>query len=101
MAQIKPDIIADITLYPTDEGGRRTAIQGDWYSCPCLTTPSSFEEGRDCRILLYGQIVAPGETARLGVAFLSGEEAAARIRAARQFFLWEGGIIGEGRVVSG
>jgi len=55
--------------------------------------------GWDCRILLNGASIAPGETRRLGFIFLSGEEAAAIMRKAGKFYLWEGGIIGEAIVV--
>ena len=31
-----PDLIADVLIYPTEEGGRATAIQPG-YGCPCFT----------------------------------------------------------------
>jgi hypothetical protein len=96
MKQIEPDIIADITLYPTNRGGREAAIRGG-YSCVCLLEGTD----RGCHILLHGRAVAPGETARVGVTILLGEEEAATLFfPARRFFLWEGRIVGEGTVIS-
>jgi hypothetical protein len=57
-------------------------------------------EGRDCRVLLDGRSIAPGESARVGMIFLSPDSAAI-FQAAGKFYLWEGGIIGEAQVVPG
>jgi hypothetical protein len=42
--------------------------------------------------------MAPGETRRVGIAFLSPDEALPEILRAGKFFLWEGRIIGEATV---
>ena len=52
--------------------------------------------------LLGDQEVKPGETRRaVGFVFLSGKEAADKMRAAGKFYLWEGHFIGEAVVVEG
>lgn len=56
-------------------------------------------EGQDCRVLLDGRSIAPGESARVGMIFLS-PDSAALFRAAGKFYLWEGGIIGEATVAN-
>jgi hypothetical protein len=95
---LHPHLIVDVTLYPTAEGGHDHSIGGDRYGCPCKLHPDDFE-GRDGFLILNGLKVWPGETRRMGIAFLSGEESASIFRAAGKFYLWEGRIIGEAVVV--
>jgi hypothetical protein len=94
---MKPDLIVEVTLYPTSEGGRRRSIVGEWFSCPCKLRRDDFE-ARDCRLLLNGSEMSPGETRRLGIKFLS-DDSAPIFRAAGRFYLWEGAIIGEAVVM--
>jgi len=98
LAGIRPDLFADVTLYTSEQGGKATAILGLWYGCPCEIEGAKW--AWDCRIALGHLPLRPGETRRVGIAFLSGEEAAMAIRAAGRFVLWEGRPIGEGVVVS-
>jgi len=95
---MQPELIVDLKLYPTSEGGRRGPIMGKWFGCPCKFRKEDFE-ARDCRVLLDGSSIAPGESARVGMIFLS-TDSAALFRAAGKFYLWESGIIGEAVVVS-
>jgi hypothetical protein len=95
---MQPELIVDLTLYPTIEGGRRGPILGKWFGCPCVLRKEG-SEGRDCRVLLDGRSIAPGESARVGMIFLS-PDSAALFRAAGKFYLWEGGIICEAIVIS-
>jgi hypothetical protein len=96
---IKPDLIADVTLYPTSQGGKKIPIGPDWFGCPCMVGKDS-SDAWDCRLLLDGRSMSPGETRRVGISFLSGEKAAQAFRAAGKFYLWESRIIGEAIVVS-
>ena len=59
--------------------------------------PAQF--GYDALPLLGDEPLMPGSERRLGFLFLS-EDGAEAIRRAGKFFLWEGGFIGEGSVVS-
>lgn len=93
-----PELIADITLYPTQQGGRKKPTPSDWFGCPCVLSKELLE-GWDCRILLQGLALMPGETRRLGMIFLSAELAIPALRAAGKFYLWEGHAIGEGVIV--
>ena len=43
---------------------------------------------------------APGERRRLGFVFLNGEDAAAVLRRAGTFYLWEGRFIGGAKVLT-
>ena len=52
----------------------------------------------DCRLLVGGEPIAPGETRDVGIVFLSPEIGPA-FAIAEKFLLWEGRIIGEGNKV--
>jgi hypothetical protein len=98
MRDASPELVADVTLYPTEEGGRKTPTSPDWFGCPCFTSKEHLE-GWDCRILLQGVPLSPGETRRVGMVFLSPDLAVLALRKAGKFYLWEGHAIGEGVVV--
>jgi hypothetical protein len=94
-------LIADVTLYATAEGGRRLPAFPGW-GCPCcLSKKTPIVAAYDTWPLLGDTAIQPGESRRLGFVFLSGETAAKLFRDAGKFFLWEGGFIGEAIVVSG
>ena len=92
-----PQLIADVTLCSTRDGGRVTPIQPG-YGCPCFVSKELLQEGYDGFPLLR-EPLAPGESRRLGFIFLSGMYAANKFRKAGKFSLWEGKIIGEAEVV--
>lgn len=93
-----PQLIADVTLYPTAEGGKKLAAQPGW-GCPCAVSKSPPLIGYDAWPLLE-EPLAPGDRRRLGFVFLFGEEAAHVFRKAGIFYLWEGRFVGEAVVVS-
>jgi len=43
-----PDIIIAVRFFLPEEGGRKTPIRGEFYSCPLFLG----EEGFDCRLIL-------------------------------------------------
>ena len=57
--------------------------------------------GYDAWPFLDNGDLLPGETRRLGFYFLSHEEAVPLMCKAGHFYLWEGGFIGEAKVVDG
>jgi hypothetical protein len=89
-------LVADVILYPTAEGGRQTAVLPGW-GCPC-TIEKEVRVGWDAWPLLGDAPLAPGESRRLGFVFLSPEGLATMQKAGR-FYLWEGRFIGEATVV--
>jgi hypothetical protein len=93
-----PLLIADLTLYTTDEGGKKLAAQPG-FGCPCAVSKAAPLVGYDGWPMLT-EPLSPGECRRVGFVFLSGEEAAAVFRRAGVFYLWEGRFIGEAVVVS-
>jgi hypothetical protein len=99
MTDAPPDLVADITLYPTERGGRRGPTPPEWFACVCLLAPDD-GRGWDCRLLLGGRSLLPGETRRVGMVFLSDGEAVAMLRNADRFLLWDGRVVGEGTVRS-
>lgn len=95
----EPHLVADVTMYETDRGGRRQPAVPGW-GCPAMLSQDYPLTGWDVLLLLRDQPIAPGEKRRLGFYFLSGETGAALFRKAGRFYLWEGGFIGEARVVA-
>jgi hypothetical protein len=95
---VAPQLIADVTLYPSTAGGRKSAAQPGW-GCPCCVSKDSPIVGYDGWPLLGDLALAPGESRQLGFVFLSGDEAVALFRNSGVFYLWEGGFIGEAKVV--
>jgi hypothetical protein len=91
-----PDLTADLYLYPTDAGGRKSAIALGW-GCPC-SKDKALVEGWDCYPLLHSEMM-PGERRTLGFVFLSGAEATSALIANDRFYLWEGSFIGEAKII--
>jgi len=94
-----PDIVADVWLYSTDEGGRASPMSLG-YGCSCFAANDFAAGGWDARLQLGDAVFAPGTNRRVGFVFLSGREAAEVMWEAGRFFLWEGRFIGEATVVS-
>lgn len=95
---MSPQLIADVTLYPPSEGGRKSTAFPGW-GCPCVVSKSQPIVGYDGYPLLGDTPLEPGTQRRLGFVFLSGEHAAEIMQSAGKFYLWEGGFIGEAIVV--
>ena len=92
----EPHLIADVTLYATNAGGREEPVYLGW-GCPCL--PSRAAPGWDGWPLIGEDPLVPGETRRVGFHFMSGDEAANVMRKAGRFYLWEGRLVGEAEVI--
>jgi hypothetical protein len=95
---MSPDLIAEVTLYPTEAGGK-TAPALPGFHCPCVVSRTPPWVGHAAKMLL-DEPLHPGEKRRVGFAF-SLRESVEVILDARQFFLWEGRIVGEASVVEG
>lgn len=92
----RPEVLADLSFYPTSVGGRNNpALTG--YRCPCSASPKS-GPFFDARFNLGEAQMRPGERRRVGISFLSalGEEMAKR---AGTIYLWEGRFVGEASLV--
>lgn len=97
MTEAPIHFMIDLTLYPTSEGGRREAIARDNFATPCKLT-SEDDMLYDCRLRLFGQVILPGETKRVGIRFL-WDEHAPLFREARKFYLSDSRIYGVAELV--
>ena len=93
----KPDLFADVYLYPPELGGRDDPILPG-FGCPIVISNQPPWVGWDGWALLGDDALFPGHRRRLGFLFLTsaGRDA---IKQAGRFYLWELGIIGEGSVI--
>jgi len=92
----QPDLIADLYLYGEADGGKAMPICIG-FGCPCCAD-KSLSEGWDGYPLLEREMT-PGERRRVGFVFMSGEDAVNALTTSDRFYLWEGKIIGEARIV--
>ena len=97
---MKAELVADVTLYPTMYGGPTGPLTAEWIGCIANVAKRN-SQSWDCRLILDGRPMWPGETRRLGICFLSREKAAQIFREAGKFYLWAAGFFGEAIVVSG
>lgn len=93
---VSPELVADVYLYPTTDGGKQLTVQPGW-GCACSCSKLTDAVFYDGWPLLHASF-APGERRRLGFVFLA-EDAATILRQAGTFYLWEGRFIGEAIVV--
>ena len=93
-----PHLIAEVSMYEVTEGGRTGPAYSGW-GCPCMLSRKEPLIGYDALPLIGDKPLLPGETRRLGFAFLSHEEAVPIMRVAGRFLLWEGRFVGEAVIV--
>ena len=94
----KPDLVADVRLYLSEEGGKSAAaVRG--YGCPLFTTKDTSLGGWDARMQLGDEPFPPGTERRVGFVFLT-QEGSQKVKIAGRFYLWDGGFVGEGTVVA-
>ncbi len=67
-----PQLVADVVLYPSDAGGRRTTAYPGW-GCACMLSKSEPSVGYDGWPLLGDDPIKPGDSRRLGFVFFSPE----------------------------
>jgi len=95
---MRSELIAVVTLYSTSDGGRRSSILPG-FGCPCFKSKDLSIPAWDGWPQLQGFEMSPGETRTLGFVFLSGEIAAREFIDTGVFYLWDGKIIGEAKVI--
>ncbi len=94
-ASLKPDIIAEIQLYPTEAGGRSGPTPADKFGCLFEIEGEYF----DCRLLLEGVgALSPGQTATVPIMFLRPDLVHGSLTISRRFHLWDGKRIADGQV---
>lgn len=97
LSRMAPQLIADVVMYAADAAGRKSPAFAGW-GCPCIASKVEPISGYDGWPLLGESTLHPGDERRLGFVFLSPEAPEILTRAGT-FYLWEGGFIGEARVV--
>ena len=94
-----PHLVADVRMYATDSEGRKGPAALGW-GVPCMISLAEPLKGWDAwPIFDENRPLEPGENRQVGFYFLSGDEAARAMRDAGHFYLWEGRVVGEARVV--
>ena len=91
-----PELTAELHLYSTEDGGKKLPLVLG-YGCPCSTDKDT-REAWDGYPLVDSPMM-PGEKRTVGFIFLSGAEAVKALSAAECFYLWEGRLVGEARIV--
>ncbi|MBI1847688.1 MAG: hypothetical protein HYR86_12040 [Candidatus Rokubacteria bacterium] len=92
---MKPDILARVTLYRTEQGGRRRPTPSSRFGCLFQVDGEYF----DCRLLLdKSGPLNPGQTAVVAVKFLSPQLLKGHLRRSKPFKLWENKPIASGKV---
>lgn len=92
---MKPDAVISVRFLTTAEGGRNTAVEGQFYACPLFVENQAF----DCRLLLEGRRLELGTTYKVPIKFLYREMALPKLAVGKQILLWEGRNIAKGQVV--
>jgi len=95
-----PEAIVDLTLYRTEEGGRKGPIRPG-YMCGCSADPPQTMQTQWSGAPQLGDAwMQPGETRRVGYVFLGGAPAAAAVCRGERFYLYEGRkAVGEAVIV--
>jgi hypothetical protein len=97
IAALEPQVIAEVYLYASEQGGRRFPVNAGW-GCPCMTSREQPLAGYDGYPQLGDLPLEPGSRRKVGFVFLT-DEGAHVMRAAETFYLWEGGFVGEAKVL--
>lgn len=98
LKRLQPNLVVDLYLYATADGGRTEPIPPGW-GCPCFADRQRLTHGWDGHPMLGDNWMHPGETRRVGYSFLTGDEAATALAQRPSFYLWERRIIGEARII--
>jgi hypothetical protein len=88
----KPDIIAKIYFYKTEEGGRKGPVSVELFHCPSEINGEKFDCGLE---IGKNRTVAPGDTITVPVYFLSPKIVRPMLTARSQFKLWDGRFIAD------
>ncbi|SJZ52147.1 hypothetical protein SAMN02745119_00872 [Trichlorobacter thiogenes] len=93
---VKPEIVVEITLLTTEVGGRKNSIpEGEYRGVLGVGT-----ENFSVRFFIPIECnLTPGATQQIGVQFLFPEIALPHFPVGATFTVWEGRIIGNGRVL--
>lgn len=93
--KIQPDLVARVTLLPTDAGGRHSPTPTGIFNCIMMIDGENF----DIRLHL-GEIgsISPGQTVRVPLSFLDLEHAKKHCSVGKAFSLRELHTMGSGTI---
>ncbi len=98
---VKPHLMVDLTLYPAEAGGKSLPISLGFGSlCTIQSEKGSGWAGYDGWPFLIDGPMSAGETRRVGYFLTGGQEAVNYLSGAEKFYIWDGQIVGEGRIVN-
>ena len=94
---MQPDIVARVTMFAPDAGGKSSAIPAVRYGCPLFINGQGF----DCRLLLdqEGHGLEPGATAEVPIKFLYFDLVRNLLVPGARFTLWEMRHFAEGEIL--
>lgn len=94
---MQPDIIARVTMFASDAGGKSLAIPAVCYRCPLFINGQGF----DCRLLLdqVGHGLELGATAEVPIKFLYFDLVRDLLAPRVRFTLWEIRHFAEGEIL--
>jgi hypothetical protein len=94
---VTPDIIARVTMYPSDAGGKSSAIPPVQFRCPLSINGELF----DCRLLLNqaGVSLLPGCSTDIPIKFLYLDLVRDMLVPGAQFALWDMRNFAEGTIL--
>lgn len=99
MKELDADIIANLTLYSKERGGRNTPISSSAFRGRFGCWFQYSGEVFDCFVLLKeGQEILPGQTLTVPIKFLRPDLIKRELRLGTKFLLREGKTIGEGSI---
>jgi hypothetical protein len=93
--ETKADAYIEVRFKTPEEGGRKSAVRGDYYPCPFAIDGELFE----CRVLLGGDGLDLGKTYELAVKFFYPDKVMPLLAEGKRFALLEGREVATGRVV--
>jgi hypothetical protein len=94
LGQMKPQAIILVRFFLPSEGGRKTAIKGNFYACPMFIGEDAF----DCRLLLEGRSIELGEYYEVPVSFLDPKVVVPKLVVNGGVYLWEGKKVADGKI---
>ena len=84
-----------IRFKTSEEGGRKSSVHGEYYSCPIIIDGEAF----DCRMMLNGRSFQLGEWYEVAAVFLNPHLVLPKLQVGKDVILWEGKEIGVGKIL--
>lgn len=95
MRSVKPDAYLEVKFSTTVQGGRKGAVEGEYFGCLLLVEGDYF----DCRLILNGRRLELGQIHQVPIVFLRPDLVMQKLSDGGKVTLWEGKEIGVGQVI--